>query len=115
MKFEKKFDSEPVYEVKYLKANIKSCNGKINTNFHNNKIPKECSQRICLSVILIVSVFRTGEDYYPEVFVEECKYAVKEKKMSEYITDDIETSSDDSDREDSNEENTDEENSNEEN
>ena len=31
------FDSEPVYDEKYLKAEIKSYNGKINTSFHNNK------------------------------------------------------------------------------
>ena len=49
----KEFDSEPVYDEKYLKAKIKSYNGKINTNFHNNKIPKEVSQFICLSAILI--------------------------------------------------------------
>ena len=36
----KEFNSEPVYNEKYPKAKIKSCNGKINTNFHNNKIPK---------------------------------------------------------------------------
>ena len=35
------------------------------------------------------------------MFVEECKYAVKEKKMPECITDDIEISSDDADIEDS--------------
>ena len=29
---------------KYLKAKIKSYNGKINTNFHNNEIPREGSQ-----------------------------------------------------------------------
>ena len=49
------------------------------------------------------------------MFLEECKYVVKAKKMPEYITDDIEISSDDSDRENSNEENSDEENYNKEN
>ena len=34
----KEFGSEPVYNEKYLKAKIKSCNGKINTYFHNNKV-----------------------------------------------------------------------------
>ena len=43
----KKFGSEPVYSEKYLNAKTKSSNGKINTNFHNNKIPKEDSQSIC--------------------------------------------------------------------
>ena len=53
----KEFDSEQVYNEKYLKTKIKSHNGKINTNFHNNKILKEGSQFICLSVILIDFVF----------------------------------------------------------
>ena len=77
---QKEFDSEPVYNEKYRKAKIKSFNGKINTNFHNNKIPREGSQLICLPVILIDSVFRTGKTYYPQVFLEECKYIVKAKK-----------------------------------
>ena len=76
----KVFNSEPVNNEKYLKAKIKSYNGKITTNFHNNKIPREGSQFICLSVILIDSVFRTGKNYYPQVFLEEYKYVVKEKR-----------------------------------
>ena len=68
---------------------------------------------------MIASVFRTGKSYYSQVFLEECKYVVEEKKIPEYITDDIEISSD-SDREDSDEEipnkkNSNLENSNEEN
>ena len=63
----KKFDSELVYNEKYLKAKIKSYNGKINTHFHTNKIPKESSTFICLSVIVIGSVFRTGKNYYAQV------------------------------------------------
>ena len=74
------FDSEPVYNEKYLKAKIKSYNGKTNTNFDNNKIPKEGSPYICLLVILINSVYRKDKNYYPQVFSEECKYFVKEKK-----------------------------------
>ena len=35
----KEFDSEPSYNEKYLKAKINSYNGKINENFHNEKIP----------------------------------------------------------------------------
>ena len=95
-------------------SKTKSYDGKININFRNNKIPKEGSQFICLSVILINSVFRTGKHYYLQVFLEECKYIVKENKMLQYITEDVEGSSD-SDREDSYEENSNEENCDEEN
>ena len=54
-------------------------------NCHNNKLPKETSQCICLSVILIDSVFRIGKNHYLQVFLEECKNVVREKKMPEYI------------------------------
>ena len=40
----KDFDSEPVYNKKYLKAKIKSYKGKLNTVFYNNKITNEGSQ-----------------------------------------------------------------------
>ena len=109
----KDFDSEPVYNKKYLKAKIKSYNGKINTAFYNNKITNEGSQQIFLSVFLIDSVFKTGKSYYPQVFLEECKYVVKEKKISKYIIHETEISeiSSDSDRINSDEKSCDEENS----
>ena len=40
-------------------------------------MPKAGSQYICLSVILIDSVFGAGKNYYPQVFLKECKYVVK--------------------------------------
>ena len=64
----KEFSRKPVYNEKYLKAKIKSYNRKINTNFHNNEILREGSQFICLSVILIDSIFRISKNYYPQVF-----------------------------------------------
>ena len=66
-----------------------------------------------LSVILIDSGFRTGKNYCPEVFLEECKNVIKEKRfLSILLT--IQTLLD-SDRENSDEENSDKENSDEEN
>ena len=34
------------------------------------------------------------KNYYPQVFLEECKYIVKEKKVTRNITGDLEISSD---------------------
>ena len=36
-------------------------------------MPKEGSQCVFLSVILIDSVFRAGNNHYLQVFLEECK------------------------------------------
>ena len=58
---------------------------------------------------MINSIFRAGKNYYPQVFLEEFKYVVKENKLPKYIIDNIEISSD-SDEENSDEENLDEEN-----
>ena len=90
----REFDSKPVYNKKFLKAKIRYYKRKINTKFQNNKIPKENYQYISLSVILIDSVFRTGKNYYSQVFLENCKYVIKQKKIPNYIIDDKETPSD---------------------
>ena len=98
MKFGKKLvmlsKSNPVYNKKSWRTKIKSYNGKINTNFQNNKIPKEDTWFICLSVVWIDSIFRAGKNCYPQVLLEECKYVMKAKKIHNYITDDVEISSD---------------------
>ena len=66
---------------KYFTAKIKSYNDKRSTNFYNNGIPKIFffSQCICLSEILKDVFFKVSKNFYPPVFLEQCKYAVKEK------------------------------------
>ena len=75
-------------------------------NFTEVKYQKKVLN-VFLSVILINSVFRTCKNYYPQVFLEECKYVVKEIRMPKYITDDVQISSDEeiSDKESSDKEN----------
>ena len=80
--------SEPVYNKNDLKAEKKSYNEKVNK--------KKGCQCIYISVILIVSVYIKDKNYYSQVFLEKYKY-VREKKMSNFITDNIEINSDDSD------------------
>ena len=50
--------------------------------------------------ILIDSVFKMAKNYYPHVFLEECKYIVKEKEVTRHITEDLEVSVYDSDESD---------------
>ena len=69
-----KFGKEPaIVSNNDLTQNLytmKNINGKINTNFNNNEIRKEGSQCICLSVILIDSVYRRDINYCTEAFLE---------------------------------------------
>ena len=67
-------------QLKYLKTKIKPHKGKLSTDFQDDGIAKDGSYCICPSVILIGSVLKISKNYCPRVFLEECKYTVKEKR-----------------------------------
>ena len=70
----------------------------VNTNFQGKEIPKRDASYKYLSLIMLDSVVKFGKKYYPQVFLEECKYIKRKNKMFNYINDDIGiTSSDDDD------------------
>ena len=62
----KKFSSDQVFGDKYLKA-----------------------------AIVIDSVFKSGKKFYPQTFLEECKYKIKEKEINLFIEDILESYYDD--------------------
>ena len=51
----KEFNSNLLYNGKYIKTKMKSYNGKINVNLI---IPKESSHCVCLLMIFIASVYK---------------------------------------------------------
>ena len=100
------FDSKPVYGDgdKYIKAKIKMYGGRVYTNFQCKKVPKENASYKCLSLIMLDSVIRVNERYYPQTLLEECKYVIRKNKMENLINDDLDlSSSDQSDNECDNE------------
>ena len=77
----KEFNSEPVYNDKYIKTKIKIYNNKVYTNFQHNKIPKDNEYFACLSVILLDSIFvNSDKEYYPQILLGDCKYVINNKK-----------------------------------
>ena len=89
----KEFNSEPVYNDKYIKTKIKIYNNKVYTNFQHNKIPKDNECFRCLSAILLDSIFvNSDKEYYPQVLLEECKYAIKNEKVVNTNNEDLELS-----------------------
>ena len=77
----KDFNIEPVYNDKHIKTKIKIYNDRVYTNFQHNKIPKHNEYCVCLSVISLDSVFvNLNKEYCPQIFLEEWKYAIKDKK-----------------------------------
>ena len=57
---------------------------------------------------MIDSVYIKDKNYYPQEFLEKYKYVVRETKMANFITDNIEIYSDEENSDDSEEENSDE-------
>ena len=53
-----RFHSQPIYDDKYIKANVKTFSSMINTLFSGNEIPTERNQYICIAAICIDSVLR---------------------------------------------------------
>ena len=91
------FECKPVYgeDVKYMKKK-KMYAGSLITNFHNEKMPKEKAPCKCLSIIMIDSVIKANKKYYPQTFLEECKYMQEKIKIENYINEDLENSDSDS-------------------
>ena len=95
----KNFDSKPFYSnddnSKYIKTKIKTFKDSIITNFHNKKVPEEKIPYKCLSIIVLDSVIKTDNKYYPQTFLEECVYKQqKQKQQMNYITEELKSDSD---------------------
>ena len=57
-------------------VHIKSKIRENRTRFHNNETPKKDSNYICSALIRIQSIYFKSEElkYYPQVFLEVCRY-----------------------------------------
>ena len=76
-KLKKDFNSEPVYNDKYLKTKAKIYNNKVYTNFQRNKISKDNEYFECFSVISLDSILiNSSKEYYLQILLEECKFAI---------------------------------------
>ena len=58
------------------------------------KIPEERVPHKCLSIIILDSAIYAYEKYYPQVFLEECKYAKENIKTKNYIDDELKSECD---------------------
>ena len=60
-------------------------------------MPKEKAPCKCLSIIMLDSVIKANKKYYPQTFLEECKYVQEKIKTENYIDEDLESGSDSND------------------
>ena len=69
----------------------------INILFSGDEIPKERFHYICIAVICIDSVLRVDRKNYPQVYLEQCKYKTRKRKLVDFVDDEVGLNSDDSD------------------
>ena len=65
-----KLDSQPIYDKKILKSELKTYDDKVNTVLSDNEIPKEKTHYSCIASIFIDSVLKFIEENYPQVYLE---------------------------------------------
>ena len=87
----KKFDSDPVYNNKYINTKIRSYNNDIKTNFHDidnkdNILPEENKAYKYMSLILLDSITKINEKYYPQTLLQECVYKLIKSKVENIVT-----------------------------
>ena len=64
-------------------------------------MPKEKIPCKCLSIIMLDSVIKTDNKYYPQKFLEECKYVQEKIKFENYIKEAFDSGSNDETESDS--------------
>ena len=93
----RRFHSRPIYDDKYVKTKAKTFSSMINTLFSGNEIPKERNHYIFIVAICIDSALRIEKKNYSQVYLEQCNYKIKKRELVNFISAEVDLSSDDSD------------------
>ena len=95
------FNTKTTYDDdddKYIKAKLKTYKDSIITNFYNKtgfkEVPEGKIPHECLSIIILDSVIYSQENYYPQTFLEECKYVKTNVRTKKYINNELKLESD---------------------
>ena len=83
------FTVNPVRDDIYLVAKLKIFNKINRTTFTSNAIPIEKDHYIWIPGIDIDSVLKIDKKTYPQVYLEQCKYKLKKRKIVNYIDDEV--------------------------
>ena len=82
-----KFQSEPIYDDGYIKTKVKTFSEIIKTLFDGDKIPEERIEYACIACISVDSVLKIDKKWYPQVYLEHCKYKIKKREKKKFIAD----------------------------
>ena len=79
-----KLYSDVIYDKQYIKTKVKTFK-MVKTLFSDDIIPEEKIEHECIPCISVDSVLKIDKKYYPQVYLEQCKYNVKKRKIKSLI------------------------------
>ena len=85
-----KLGSDVIYDDQYIKANVKTFK-MVKTLFSDDIIPEAKVEYECISCISVDSVLKIDQTYYPQVYLEQCKYKVKKREIKSLIEYDLDS------------------------
>ena len=85
---------EQIYDDSYIKTKVNTFSEVIKTWFGENEISKAKIEYICSACVSVDSVLKIDKKYYPQVYLEQCKYKVKKREMKSFIDDEVDLDSD---------------------
>ena len=88
-----KLSSDVIYDDQYIKTKVQTFK-IVKTLFSDNIIPEERVECECIPCISVDSVLKIEKKWYPQVYLEQCKYKVKERKIKKFIDYDLGSDSD---------------------
>ena len=88
-----KLSSDVIYANQYIKTKKKTFT-MAKALFDNDMIPEEKIEYECIPCISIDSVFKIDKKWYPQFYLEPCKYKVKKRKIKNLIDYEIDLDSD---------------------
>ena len=85
-----KLSSDVIYDDQYIRTKVKTFK-MVKTLFSDDIIPEERVECECISCISVDSVLKIEKKWYPQVYLEQCKYKVKERKIKNLIDYDLDS------------------------
>ena len=79
-----RLSNDIIYNDQYIKTKAKTFK-MVKTLFDNDEIPEEKIEHECIPCISVDPVLKLEKMYYPKVYLEQCKYKTKERKIKNLI------------------------------
>ena len=88
-----KLSSNVIYDDQYIKTQVKTLK-TVKTLFSDDTIPEERVKCECISCISVDSLLEIEKKWYSQIYLEQCKYKIKERKIKNLTDYDLDSDSD---------------------